>query len=81
METTMHFYIYMTFWKKQNQGQKTDDWLRVGESVTTKEQSRGISWESDGTVLHLDYADGYTTMHLSKLIQLYTKKKNKYNCT
>lgn len=26
----------------------------------------------DGTLLYLDYADGYTTTHLSKLIQVYT---------
>lgn len=54
-----------------------DGWLRVGEGMTANRWSKGICFRGDGIVLYLDYS--YTTVHLSKLIQLHIKK-SKYNC-
>lgn len=31
-----------------------------------------VSFQGDGNILKLDYSDGYTTVNLLKIIELYT---------
>ena len=40
---------------------------------------RGKTFSYDGILLNLDCDVGYTTSHLSKLIELYTKKDEFYS--
>lgn len=71
-------FIYMSFWKRQNIGERFCwDWGQE-DIATTSGWRKGIFSGGNGTVLYLKCGD-CTTLNLSTVTELYTKK-NEFYC-